>query len=76
MFEGAVNWVPVTGWRGTTMMARHAHGGRAYGLDLLRASAALGVLFVHAVYFVWTLAQDWSLYLYFASLAVDLFFFS
>jgi peptidoglycan/LPS O-acetylase OafA/YrhL len=48
--------------------------GRDFGLDLLRAVAALGVLCAHSVYFVWPLAPDWSLLLYVASASIDAFF--
>lgn len=48
--------------------------GRDFGLDLLRALAALGVLCAHSVYFVWPLAPDWSLLLYLASASIDAFF--
>jgi peptidoglycan/LPS O-acetylase OafA/YrhL len=47
---------------------------RVFGLDLLRAAAALAVLLAHSVFFVWTLREDWRIPLYVASLAIDAFF--
>ncbi len=55
-----------------TVNSRQDH--RLFGLDLLRAGAALVVLLAHSVFFVWTLHDEWRVPLYLASLAIDAFF--
>jgi peptidoglycan/LPS O-acetylase OafA/YrhL len=56
------------------MTPNHRPDDRLFGLDLLRAGAALMVLLAHSVFFVWTLREDWRIPLYLASLAIDGFF--